>query len=77
MANPLRYRINDLSGTCFDDFIQTSRSEIERRRRALMIEILNSVTPLDRASGIYAVKHLGMAGYNIGIDYEIDNIEAT
>ena len=77
MANPLRYRINDITGTCFDGFINSANSVLQCRMRTDMVQILNSVRPLSNPCAIYAAMLLAAAGYRETIDFELMKIKVS
>lgn len=74
MANPKRYRINDITGKCFDAFIHTADSVLEDEMFQNMISRLNSVRSLNPTSAHYAAKLLEVAGLKEGIDYEVEEL---
>jgi len=74
MANPLRYRIKDISGKCFDAFIHTADSVLEDEMFQKMISRLNSVRPLNPTSAHYAATLLNVAGLKEGIDYKVEEL---
>lgn len=75
MANPLRFRIKDLTGTCFDGLLNRAGSVVERKHCQALIDALTSVRPLDNLSATYAMLCLGVAGYRENVDFELVKLE--
>lgn len=74
MPNPLRYRIIDVTGTCFDSFVNKPLSPLERKHNRTLVDAMNSVRSLDNRSAIYAAMCLTVAGFRENIDYELQKV---
>jgi len=77
MANPLRYRINDITGTCFDSFINNAGSPLGRVHNQTLVNALTSVRPLANDSALYAAMCLTVAGFRETIDFELMKIKVS
>lgn len=74
MPNPQRFRINDVTGKCFDAFVLTAQSDIENKMFLNMVRLMNSVRPLSSASSVYAGMLLQAAGFRPELDFEVEQV---
>lgn len=71
MSNPKRYRIIDLTGTCFSHYLGRPHGNLKRSLRKVLFDSMKSVRPFTFATATYACRCLTDAGFIQDVDFEL------